>query len=198
MADDPSTPAAQESNPQPDNPNSQSNQPDSIPVSTPPPSSTPTPVNPNPNPPLVSLPPPPPPPPSVSYSPQPVSTSVAFAVPPAAPSFRPVPQFSPILNYQNPGVPPPGVSSGAPMAPGAPLPVPVPQHMMHYQMQPMRPYAPMPNGYSAPPQGTIPPPGGFLLLFAYFMSIYYLYCHLITNFCSLKLYTIFYMLVFIM
>lgn len=192
MADDPSTPAAQESNPQPDNPNSQSSQPDSIPVSTPPPSSTPIPVNPNPNPPLVSL--PPPPPPSVSYAPQLVSTSVAFAVPPAAPSFRPVPQFSPILNYQNPGVPPPGVSSGAPMAPGAP----VPQHMMHYQMQHMRPYAPMPNGYSAPPQGTIPPPGGFLLLFAYFMSIYYLYCHLIANFCSLKLYTIFYMLVFIM
>ncbi|KAM5566759.1 RNA-binding protein 25 [Rosa sericea] len=159
MADDPSTPVTQDPNPQPDNPNPQSKQPDPPPASTPPPppqpSSTPIQLNPNPNPnpnpPLVSLPPPPPPQPSVSYAPQPVST--AFAVPPAAPSFRPVPQFSPLPNYQTP---PPGVSSGAPMVPGAP----VPQHMMHYQMQqPMRPYAPMPNGYSGPPQGTIPPPG---------------------------------------
>ncbi|KAL6187078.1 hypothetical protein ACLB2K_043193 [Fragaria x ananassa] len=142
MADDPSAPTTQDPNPQPDNPIPQSQQPD------PPPASTPIQLNnPNPNPPLVSLPPPP-----LSYAPQPVSA--AFAAPPAAPSFRPVPQFSPVPNYQTPGVPPPGVSS----VPGAP--VPVPHRMMHYQMQqPMRAYAPIPNGYSAPPQGTVPPPG---------------------------------------
>ncbi|CAL8994270.1 unnamed protein product [Prunus brigantina] len=168
MADAPSSPATNlESNPQSDTPKPQSNQPDPVPASTPPPlsSSIPIPVNPNSNPPLVSL-PLPPPPPSISYAPQ----QVSGAGPPSAPSFRPVPQFSPIPspgvpnpNYQNPGVQPPGVSSGSPMAPGVPPPLSVPPHMMHYQMQPMRAYAPMPNGYAAmptgAPQGPMPLPG---------------------------------------
>ncbi|KAM1170760.1 hypothetical protein ACFX13_021516 [Malus domestica] len=166
MADASSSPATNaESNPQSDNPNPQSNQPDPVPAaSTPPPppspssslSSTPILVNPNSNPPLVS-PPPPPPHPSISYAPQ----QVSGALPPTAPSFRPVSQFTPIPNpgvpnpnYHLPGVQPPGVSSGAPMAPGVPPPSSAPQHMMHYQMQPMRPYAPMPNGYAAMPTGA--------------------------------------------
>lgn len=101
-------------------------------------------------------------------------------LPPAAPSFRPVPQFSPMPNpsfanpnYQNhSGVQPPGVSV-APNAVsggvGAP-PVSLPQPMVQYQLppgQPPRPYPlpPMPNGYPVvAPQGTIPPHGGLFHL----------------------------------
>ncbi|KAI4328243.1 hypothetical protein L6164_020615 [Bauhinia variegata] len=182
MADSASSPAATlESNRQqsePVVPNSHINQSDPVPASTPPPptqpqSSTPSPapitLNPNSNPPL---------PHTISY--------------PAMPSFRPVapqtPQFSPIPNpggmpnlaYQNPAVPPPGVSSASVVTPGVAsgpgaVPVSVPQvqaqmqPMMSYQVplgQPPNPalrhYAPMPNGYTtipAVPQGTIPPPG---------------------------------------
>ncbi|KAM1744807.1 hypothetical protein ACFX11_011645 [Malus domestica] len=168
MADAPSSPATNPlSNPQSGNPNPQSNQPDPVPASSTPSqssslSSTPITVNPDSNPPLVSL-PPPPSYPSISFAPQ----QVSGALPPVAPFFRPVPQFTPIPNpgvpnpnYQIPGVQPPGVSSGAPMAPGVPPPSSAPQNMMHYQMQPMRPYAPMPNGYApmstGAPQGALP------------------------------------------
>ena len=118
-----------------------------------------------------------------------------MAVPPTAPSFRPVPlgvhQFSPMpgtgmLNpsYPNPGVQPPGVSSVPAPAPGmasgvtGAVPVPAPQQMMAYQVPPgqvpnpaMRPYATMPNGFAAAtPQGAFLPPGGFSLslLFEHF------------------------------
>ena len=97
---------------------------------------------------------------------------------PPAPSFRPAvppvqmmaPQFSPVpnatltsSNFQNPNVPPPGVSH-----------VPV---MMSYPIPPpgqppnpaLRPYAHVPNGYPAipapGPQGAVPPPGGFSFLY---------------------------------
>ncbi|WCJ38412.1 RNA-binding motif protein 25 [Euphorbia peplus] len=72
---------------------------------------------------------------------------------PAPPSFRPVPQFSPLPGYPNPsgGVQPPGVSVSAPMA--------VPGQMMAYPNPGLRQYAPMPNGYAALPQGTLPPSG---------------------------------------
>ncbi|KAL5552903.1 hypothetical protein UlMin_040304 [Ulmus minor] len=191
MADVSSSPPTLESNPQnpgDKNPNLQSNQRDAIPASAPsqqppPPSTlssfTPVPVNPNSNPTLVS-----PLPPPMSYAvPPPVS-----GVPPTAPSFRPVPQFSPLPNapllnpsfqnpgVQNPGVQPPGVSSASPMNPGAVSGVPgavassVPQPLMAYQVPPgqlpnpaLRPtFVPGPNGYAvmpAVPQGTIPPPG---------------------------------------
>ncbi|CAL0312969.1 unnamed protein product [Lupinus luteus] len=122
----------------------------------------PVPPNPNPNPPSLPTLPPPPPRPIMSYTPAPpqphVSGGVPFA-PPVAPSFRPLPpqapQFSPLpvpggapnVNYQNPSVQPPGVSSSMSM-PMMPM-----QPMMPYQV-PMRPY-----GYAMPPQGTMPPSG---------------------------------------
>ncbi|KAF2292729.1 hypothetical protein GH714_027665 [Hevea brasiliensis] len=103
-----------------------------------------------------------------SYAPPISGASVA----PVAQSFRPVPQFSPLPNYQNPsvGVQPPGVSAPPVMASGAPGAVPAPTPMMQYQFPPgqppnpaLRTYAPMPNGYGvisgAVPQGTMPPPG---------------------------------------
>ncbi|KAF5449864.1 hypothetical protein F2P56_030266 [Juglans regia] len=186
MADQPPTLNSNPSLSEPDTLNPQSNQPDPIPPPPPPPPpppqssmstplSTPIPVNPTSNAsPLASAPPPPPPPqaPQVSYAPPQVSGGAA--VPPAPPSFRPVPQFSPMpnpgltnFNYQNPGgVQPPGVS----VAPGAvsggigASPMAVPQPMLPYQLppgQPPRPYpSPMPNGYpGVPHHGTIPPPG---------------------------------------
>lgn len=95
-------------------------------------------------------------------------------VAPAAPSFRPVPQFSqmPSPNYQNPSgvhVQPPGVSGGL---------APMPPHMMSYQLppgQPPRPYPQtMPNGYPAVPGGTITHPGGlFHLLVLVFVNVHF-------------------------
>ncbi|XP_058193197.1 RNA-binding motif protein 25 isoform X2 [Rhododendron vialii] len=152
MAESPTSPTTTDQpTPQPVTPTPQSNPPD------------PSPLNPNPTPPppVITL----PPPPSVQlYAPPPQIP----AVPPTAPSFRPAtppvplvpsapPQFSPIpVNFQNPSVQPPGVTTPvAPMmmpqqyaaVPGQPPPNPA------YRM-----YAPMPNGYPAP-QGSIPLPG---------------------------------------
>lgn len=171
MADAPSSPAIGDPNahkPEPDNPNpcpdsapsissSQEHQP-----STPNPSSNQT----------TAVPPPPmlPNQPIQSYTltqPQPIT------VPPAAPSYRPVPiagapQFSPLQNYQAPGVQPPGVSisGGVPGTIGPPL--------MQYAAVPgqapnltPRPFVPMPNGYAAIPATA---PGGFLSLFSQSLS----------------------------
>ncbi|PON59329.1 Splicing factor-like protein [Parasponia andersonii] len=178
----PSKPQDQDQNPTATT--TQSTQPNPLPASTtlpPPPPSTPSssiPVaaaNPSPNPTLVSPTPPPPlpppPPPPVSYAIPPVS-----GVPPSAPSFRPVLQFTPMPNptvpnpsYQNPslqtpGVQPPGVSSATVMAPGSvsggpgAVAIPVPQPLMPYQVAApgqlpnpalRPPYAPMPNGFTA-------------------------------------------------
>ncbi|CAM8943969.1 unnamed protein product [Rhodiola kirilowii] len=100
-------------------------------------------------------------------SPAPIAnSSVPFApvqIPPLAPSFRPVmapppPQF--VLaqahpNYQNPSLQPPGMSGGFPPAPGQMMQQP------YQQQNPggLRPFAPMPNGYPPPPQGTMAIPG---------------------------------------
>ncbi|RYR65079.1 hypothetical protein Ahy_A03g011072 isoform I [Arachis hypogaea] len=159
-------------------------------------SQSPAPANPNPNPTLLSAPPPAPPlqqhHPTFSYVPPQVSAGPPFA-PPAAPSFRPLPpqapHFSPLPNpsggaappslaYQNPSIPPPGVSSAAAMAPGVassaggvavPVSVPHMQPMMSYQVPPGQPAIPtlrppyaMPNGYAAipgAPQTGVPPAG---------------------------------------
>ncbi|XP_028123285.1 leucine-rich repeat extensin-like protein 3 [Camellia sinensis] len=168
MADSPPSPATTEPNPQPsdppENPPSQSNQPDP----SPPPQSSSAPstsllVNPNPN-------PNPTPPPQIIY---PYALPQVPAVAPTAPSFRLVPppvpvssappQFSPlpVPNFHNPnfqssvGVQPPGVSMMQTYAPPGQPPNPAFRH-----------YAPMPNGYPAipTPQGTIPPPGGLFCL----------------------------------
>ncbi|XP_015957067.1 RNA-binding motif protein 25 isoform X1 [Arachis duranensis] len=159
-------------------------------------SQSPAPANPNPNPTLLSAPSPAPPlqqhHPTFSYVPPQVSAGPPFA-PPAAPSFRPLPpqapHFSPLPNpsggaappslaYQNPSIPPPGVSSAAAMAPGVasaaggvavPVSVPHMQPMMSYQVPPGQPAIPtlrppyaMPNGYAAipgAPQTAVPPAG---------------------------------------
>ncbi|XP_023541514.1 RNA-binding protein 25-like isoform X1 [Cucurbita pepo subsp. pepo] len=185
MADSSSSSATLDSNPQaaePENPNPQGKKPESAASSFPPTQSLPPAtisvgINPTLHSPLVST---PQPPPSLSYGPPPGTV----AVPPTAPSFRPVPlgvhQFSPMpgtgmLNpsYPNPGVQPPGVSSVPAPAPGmasgvtGAVPVPAPQQMMAYQVPPgqvpnpaMRPYATMPNGFAAAtPQGAFLPPG---------------------------------------
>ncbi|XP_062110285.1 RNA-binding motif protein 25 isoform X1 [Humulus lupulus] len=182
MADASSSPANLESNPLNENPTTATQQTQSNPVvasaqppQLPPPplqSSQPTPspsipvaASLNSNPTLV----PPPPPPSVSYAVP--SVAGVPAVQPSAPSFRPVPHFTPVPNpnyqnhiIQNPGVQPPGVGS-VPMAPGAAtggpgaMAIPMQQPLMPYQLAPgqplnpaMRPpYAPMPNGYAAMP-----------------------------------------------
>lgn len=175
MADPPSSPAA------PPDPNSQQSETDN-PISQPDPSSGPTtnppaapqqqqsstPPAPNPNPTLISA----QPALIAAYAPSPISGA---AVPPVVPSFRPVPQFSPLPNYQNPnvGVQPPGVTAAPVMASGAGA-VPLPAPMMTYQVapgQPPRPYVPLPNGYAAAPQGTMPPPGGSFLLFFLFLPL---------------------------
>ncbi|XWS68988.1 hypothetical protein CRYUN_Cryun04dG0141000 [Craigia yunnanensis] len=161
MADAPSSPATLDTNsqskPDSDNPTPQRAQPGPLPSST-----TTRPLQPNPNPypgaPLLSQSPPAilsylTPPPSISGASNPFSL--------APPSFRPVPQFSPLPNFQAPGVQPPGVS----VAPGS-----VPPPLMQYQLPvgqvpnpAFRPFAPIPNGYAAMPgavpQGTMPPPG---------------------------------------
>ncbi|XP_057448462.1 RNA-binding motif protein 25 isoform X2 [Lotus japonicus] len=115
------------------------------------PSSTPLAPNPNPNPPAPSL----PPPPTLLYSAG-APPQLPTVLPP---SFRPLaPQFSPLPNpgaYQNPTVPPPGVATAAAQPPSQ---MPHMQPMMSYQVPP-RAYAPMLNGYAAPPQGTVPPTG---------------------------------------
>lgn len=131
------------------------------------------------------------PPPNPNPSTPPPSSVLAPPPPSIQPSFRPVapppsiatPQFTPVptVNYQTPGVPPPGVSGVTPMVmPPAPSPgsgVPqtpvasMPVMMAPYTVpgQPMRPYAPLPNGYpgipQSLPQGAMPPPGGLLLIF---------------------------------
>ncbi|XP_039017875.1 RNA-binding protein 25-like isoform X2 [Hibiscus syriacus] len=161
MADSPSSIATldnttnSQSKPDSDNPNPSPAQSDPAPSST-----TTTHLQPNPNPSaaLVS----PQPPPSIpSYStPQPIS-GAATAVPPAIPSFRPVPQFLPLHKFPAPGLQPPGVNSAS----GS-----VPPMLMQYQAPPgqvpnpaLRPFAPIPNGYAAVPgavpPGTMPPPG---------------------------------------
>lgn len=204
MADSSSSPATLDSNPQvaePENPNSQADKPESAAFSFPrpqsiPQSSVPVGINPTFLSPLVST---QQPLPSLSYAP--------LAVPPTAPSFRPMPlsahQFSHMpgtgmLNpsYPNPGVQPPGVSSAAAPAPGmasggagaVSVPVPMPQPMMGYQLQPgqipnpgMRPYATMPNGFSAhgAPQGGFPSLGGFslsLLFLTFQLPMWLRYC----------------------
>ncbi|QHO11987.1 Cation/calcium exchanger [Arachis hypogaea] len=102
--------------------------------------------------------------PNFSYVPPQVSTGPPFA-PPAALSFRPLspraPHFSPLPNpsggaappslaYQNPSIPPPGVSSADVMAPvvaSAAGGVAVPASVLH--MQPMM-------SYQAPPTSSPP------------------------------------------
>ncbi|XWS63647.1 hypothetical protein CRYUN_Cryun06bG0119000 [Craigia yunnanensis] len=162
MADAPSPLAAldinSQSKPDSDNPNQQPAQPD-LPLS----STTITPLQSNPNP-NTSVPPlsPQHPPAIPSYStPPPLISGPATAVAPAPPSFRPVPQFSPLPNFQAPGVQPPGVS----VAPG-PLQPPLMQYQVPMGQVPnpaLRPFAPIPNGYAAMPRavphGVMPPPG---------------------------------------
>ncbi|XP_020218265.1 RNA-binding protein 25 isoform X1 [Cajanus cajan] len=140
MADSASSPATQ-----PPSESAPPNQPDPLPQSTPPPSA----ANPNSNPTLL------PPPPTLLF-PAGTPPQLPGVLPP---SFRPLaPQFSPVAApnppYQNPAVPPPGVA-------GAAAPVPQMQPMMPYQVQPgnLRPFAPIPNGYAAAPQGTVLPAG---------------------------------------
>ncbi|GLT50338.1 hypothetical protein SLA2020_238290 [Shorea laevis] len=158
MADAPSSPAtldpsSQLPTPESGNPNQQPDPP-SASATTPPPqeSSTPLTSNSTSNAPLVS----PQPPLITSYAAPPISGATT-AVLPAGPSFRPVPLFSPLQNYQLPGVPPPGVSAGPVVAPGS-----VPTPMMPYQVPPgqapnpaLRPFAPVPNGYAAIPGATV-------------------------------------------
>ncbi|KAF4366109.1 hypothetical protein F8388_014827 [Cannabis sativa] len=176
MAEPSSSPATQQSNPPNENPTTTTTatQPNQEVVSTqppqlpPPPLQTPSPSIPvaatvNLNPTIV---PPLPPPPSISYAVP--SVSGVSTVPPSAPSFRPVPQFTPVPNpnYQNPVVQPPGVGSVTAMAPGAAtggpgaMTIPMQQPLMQpYQLAPGQtlnpalrpPYAPMPNGYAAMP-----------------------------------------------
>ncbi|GKV14500.1 hypothetical protein SLEP1_g25366 [Rubroshorea leprosula] len=171
MADAPSSPAtldpsSQLPTPESGNPNQQPDPP-SASATTPPPqeSSTPLTSNSTSNAPLV----PPQPPLITSYGPPPISGAMT-AVLPAGPSFRPVPLFSPLQNYQLPGVPPPGVSAAPVVAPGS-----VPTPMMPYQVPPgqapnpaLRPFAHVPNGYAAIPgatvQGAMPLPGGLFHL----------------------------------
>ncbi|GLT86435.1 hypothetical protein SLE2022_045760 [Rubroshorea leprosula] len=166
MADAASSPAlldptSRPFKPEPENPNQQSDPPPST-ATPPPPSESLTPLTSNSGsiPPLVS----PQPPVITSYAPPPLS-GANTAVLPAVPSFRPVPQFSPFQNYQNPGVPPPGVSAAPVLVPGS-----VPTPMMPYQFPPgqapnhaLRPFVPVPNGYAAMPgaaaQGVMPLPG---------------------------------------
>ncbi|KAL2510394.1 splicing factor PWI domain-containing protein/RNA recognition motif (RRM)-containing protein [Forsythia ovata] len=125
------------------------------------------------------------PPPNTNPNTPPPSSVLAPPPPSIPPSFRPAapppavatPQFTPVpnVNYQTTGVPPPGVSamtpmmmppapatgSGVPQVPMASMPVVMAPYAMHGQ--PMRPYAPMPNGYPGIPQpvphGAMPPPG---------------------------------------
>ncbi|CAI0386380.1 unnamed protein product [Linum tenue] len=162
--------AAPGSNPPPSEPGNAIPQSDPAPAPSPAPpqqpqSSIAPPPNPNPNPnpsPTTNstntlVPPPPPAFPSAYGLPPPHPMSGA-AMPPVAPSFRPIPQFAPLPNYQNQsaiGVQPPGVSAGPPAMP-------------HYQAPPGQPilrppYATLPNGYppvpGATPQGIMPPPG---------------------------------------
>ncbi|XP_021643579.2 RNA-binding motif protein 25 isoform X1 [Hevea brasiliensis] len=183
MADPPSSPAAtldpNSNKPESANPTLQPSQPDptfnsTTPPPPPPPlsqlqSATPHAPNPNPNPspntyPVISA-------PAHAFPSYALPISGA-SVPPVAQSFFPVPQFSPLPNYQIPsvGVQPPGVSAPSVMASGAPGAVPVPTPMMPYQVPPGQPtnpalrrYAPMTNGYGVMPgaasQGTVPPPG---------------------------------------
>ncbi|XP_050276745.1 RNA-binding motif protein 25 [Quercus robur] len=173
MAD--STTETLESKPPQPEPEAPNPQPDPQPQSsTPPPSSTSTPIAVNPN---LNTPPPPPPAPlqpqlqpqhqpqQVSYvAPPPVPQVsggggvVMPPPPPSAPSFRPVPQFSPIPNYQNPGVQPPGVAPMMQMPPYQ-----MQQQQQQHPGQPMRPYAPppqmpMPNGYPGLPRYPSPYP----------------------------------------
>ncbi|XP_004489850.1 RNA-binding motif protein 25 isoform X2 [Cicer arietinum] len=175
MADSTSSPATLQSNTQPNSepppPNPIPNQPDPLPQlsqsqsqsqsSTP--SSTPHATNPNSNSPLVTPPSLPPPPTSLYSTVAP--PQIPGVLPPSAPSFRPlgtqVPQFTPLPNpagaYQNPN-PPPGVTGST-----VPVPMPQMQPMMSYQIPgtnpALRPYAHIPNGYAAHPQGAINPAG---------------------------------------
>ncbi|GKV22862.1 hypothetical protein SLEP1_g32681 [Rubroshorea leprosula] len=165
MADAASSPAlldptSRPFKPEPENPNQQSDPPPSTATPPPPPESlTPLTSNSGSIPPLVS----PQPPVITSYAPPPLSGGNT-AVLPAVPSFRSVPQFSPLQNYQNPGVPPPGVSAAPVLVPGS-----VRTPMMPYQFPPgqapnhaLRPFVPVPNGYAAMPgaaaQGVMPLP----------------------------------------
>ncbi|KAK9050947.1 hypothetical protein SSX86_027572 [Deinandra increscens subsp. villosa] len=156
--------------PAPDNPNpSNSDLPDS---SAPPPSRIPataTAVNPNPN--VTNLQPtavPPPPPQIQSFAPPSFRPATLHVPPPTAPQFSPVPNPS-FQNLQNHGiqgqvqvqVQPPGVMVQPPSQSSGAMPSVVPQMMPpHYGQQPMRMYAPLPNGYQmAVPQGAMNPPG---------------------------------------
>ncbi|CAI0386376.1 unnamed protein product [Linum tenue] len=175
--------AAPGSNPPPSEPGNAIPQSDPAPAPSPAPpqqpqSSIAPPPNPNPNPnpsPTTNstntlVPPPPPAFPSAYGLPPPHPMSGA-AMPPVAPSFRPIPQFAPLPNYQNQsaiGVQPPGVSAGPPAMP-------------HYQAPPGQPilrppYATLPNGYppvpGATPQGIMPPPGGLFLFCPSFPTLY--------------------------
>lgn len=153
-----STNSPEKSTDQQQPPPDQSNPPKPDPqlTSTPPPSTIPVTLNPNPSinnsqPPAIA-------------PPQQQQQVQSFVSPSIHPSFRPVPipsapQFSPIPNptFQNHAiqaqVQPPGV-----MAPA----------QVHYGQQPMRMYAPMPNGYQMAvpvPQGTMNPPGGSFIPF---------------------------------
>ncbi|KAM0009165.1 hypothetical protein Hdeb2414_s0095g00791351 [Helianthus debilis subsp. tardiflorus] len=145
--------------PKPDLPDSSTAPPSSIPATTT------APLNPNPSlnisqPPAVA----PPPPPQIQ----------SFA-PPGHPNFRPVPlptaaHFSPVPNpsYQNHGVQgqipvqvqPPGVMVQPPASGAMPsVPQMMPPHYGQPGQQPMRMYAPMPNGYQmAVPPGAMNPP----------------------------------------
>ncbi|OVA18547.1 RNA recognition motif domain [Macleaya cordata] len=142
-------------------------------------SSSNVPENPNSNPSVLN------PPPPLVQSFQPTSIS-AGAIPPSAPSFRPVtpipmsiPQFSSIPNpnmqnpnfqnpnIQNPNVQPPGVNPVSIMLPGVAsgagaVTVSV-SPLRPSGMYPGPPYPQMPNGYPTmpppAPQGAIPPPG---------------------------------------
>lgn len=156
MADSPSSPANIEQNskqPESDNPFIQ---PDQSSTAVPPQEQQSATPNPNSN--QVSL----PSPIQSHVPPQPVS------VPPTAPSYRPVtmpavPQFSPVQNFQNTAVQPPGVGVSGSVAVTMAPPM-MPYHVVPGQLPnpALRPYAPVPNGY-----GVVHAPalGGSLSLF---------------------------------
>ncbi|XP_031263131.1 RNA-binding protein 25 isoform X1 [Pistacia vera] len=141
MADSPPSPANVDPNSKQPESENRASQPDQSSTSVPPQEQQSATPNPNSN--------QAPPPPSIQFyaSPQPIS------VPPTAPSYRPVtipavPQFSPVQNFQNTGVQPPGVgvSGGVAVTMAPPM---MPYHVVPGQVPnpALRPYAPMPNGY---------------------------------------------------
>lgn len=175
MADDSSSPATGDPNPQKPEPTTP------IPIPNPNPSPTPPPSQQHSQPQVPTLIQPLPPGPPYA-PPSQIPGSLVSNLPPPPP-FRPGMQFAPVANFQNPnsGVPPPGVNSMA--TPGS------------YQLQPgqqlpnqagMRPFQPMTNGYpgihGVPPPGSMPPPGGFFYLLIFLSFNLFIFSVFVANF----------------